>query len=263
MTEFEKELVRFVSGYLDAGVSAEDYVKAFSQRLLDSVGQQNKPKEEPVELEKDATQFIFDKGFNITPYQAKTIAEHFYELGQKSKGQLVKYPLDHPLGCDNSGNNIYELEKEIDDKEMFNRLMLFIDTCWGDFFRLDERDDMKEWLSNHFYGSSEKSEIPTNLDEAAEAYSALEYDCHSETDAFYAMLQREAFKAGAEWLAEQGETDSFQVLMDEVHMYGDSNMPSEKFPYCYMKLPGGIEGNYYLGEEFKEGDELIVQIRKK
>jgi hypothetical protein len=44
MTEFEKELVRFVSGYLDAGVSAEDYVKAFSQSLLDSIGRQSKPK---------------------------------------------------------------------------------------------------------------------------------------------------------------------------------------------------------------------------
>ena len=36
--DVEKELVRFVSGYLDAGVSAKDYVKAFSQRLLDSLG---------------------------------------------------------------------------------------------------------------------------------------------------------------------------------------------------------------------------------
>lgn len=34
MTEFEKELVRFVSGYMDAGVSAEDYVKSFAERLL-------------------------------------------------------------------------------------------------------------------------------------------------------------------------------------------------------------------------------------
>ncbi len=34
MTEFEKELVRFVSGYMDAGVSAEDYVKTFAERLL-------------------------------------------------------------------------------------------------------------------------------------------------------------------------------------------------------------------------------------
>lgn len=52
MTAFEKELVRFVSGYLDAGVSAEDYVKAFSKRLLDFIGRQIKPKvSEDVETE--------------------------------------------------------------------------------------------------------------------------------------------------------------------------------------------------------------------
>ena len=30
--------------------------------------------------------FCFDKGFNITPYQAKTIAKHYYELGFKRIG---------------------------------------------------------------------------------------------------------------------------------------------------------------------------------
>lgn len=35
MTNFEKECVAFVSGYMEAGVSAEDYVKAFAERLLD------------------------------------------------------------------------------------------------------------------------------------------------------------------------------------------------------------------------------------
>ena len=59
MTEFEKELVRFVSGYLDAGVSAEDYVKAFSQRLINSIGQQSKPKVSK-ELEEYASQAGFD-----------------------------------------------------------------------------------------------------------------------------------------------------------------------------------------------------------
>lgn len=42
--------------------------------------------EQPVvDLERDAVQFCFDKGLNITPYQAKTIASHFYELGKNSK----------------------------------------------------------------------------------------------------------------------------------------------------------------------------------
>ena len=50
-------------------------------RIIDSL-QQEQPE---VDLERDAVQFCFDKGLNITPYQAKTIASHFYELGKNSK----------------------------------------------------------------------------------------------------------------------------------------------------------------------------------
>ncbi len=35
----------------------------------------------PKDIEKDATQFCFDKGFNITPYQAKEIATHYLMIG--------------------------------------------------------------------------------------------------------------------------------------------------------------------------------------
>lgn len=38
-----------------------------------------------VDLERDAVQFCFDNGLNVTPYQAKTIASHFYELGENGK----------------------------------------------------------------------------------------------------------------------------------------------------------------------------------
>lgn len=47
--------------------------------IIDSL-QQEQPE---VDLERDAVQFCFDKGINITPYQAKMIAHHFYELGMK------------------------------------------------------------------------------------------------------------------------------------------------------------------------------------
>lgn len=84
MTEFEKELVRFVSGYLDAGVSAEDYVKAFSQRLLDSIGRQSKPKvseglEE--EIQSFASRFYHETG-NLP--LVSDIARHFAQW-QKEK----------------------------------------------------------------------------------------------------------------------------------------------------------------------------------
>lgn len=40
----------------------------------------------PKNIETDAVMFCFDNGFNITPYQAGTIAKHYYELGFKRIG---------------------------------------------------------------------------------------------------------------------------------------------------------------------------------
>lgn len=40
------------------------------------------------DFERDAVSFCIDNGLNTTPYIAKTIAKHFYELGiQQSKGE--------------------------------------------------------------------------------------------------------------------------------------------------------------------------------
>ena len=37
------------------------------------------------------------------------------------------------------------------------------------------------------------------LDEAAEEYASVDYDCQDESNSFYNMVQVDAFKAGAEW----------------------------------------------------------------
>ena len=37
------------------------------------------------------------------------------------------------------------------------------------------------------------------LDEAAEEYAGVNYDCQDESNSFYNMVQVDAFKAGAEW----------------------------------------------------------------
>lgn len=47
-----------------------------------------------VDLEKDAVQYCFDKGLNVTPYQAKTIARHFYILGLKNNIPVTQITLD-------------------------------------------------------------------------------------------------------------------------------------------------------------------------
>ena len=82
MTEFEKELVKFVSGYLDAGVSAEDYVKAFSKRLLDSIGRQCEPKV-CEELGEEINRWMgsadcFPEGVGISPLPKEDIKNGSY-----------------------------------------------------------------------------------------------------------------------------------------------------------------------------------------
>lgn len=48
-----------------------------------------KKQEQPeVDLEQEAVQFCFDKGLNLTPYQAKTIARHFFERGQRRAAEM-------------------------------------------------------------------------------------------------------------------------------------------------------------------------------
>lgn len=64
-------------GFFDAKLSGIYDVMA----IIDSLQQE----QQEVDLERDAVQFCFDKGLNVTPYQAKTIARHFYELGKNSK----------------------------------------------------------------------------------------------------------------------------------------------------------------------------------
>lgn len=85
-----KEVEKHIKEVKDAAKRFRPNMGFFSMKLsgiydvmaiIDSL-QQEQPE---VDLERDAVQFCFDKGLNITPYQAKTIARHFYELGKNSK----------------------------------------------------------------------------------------------------------------------------------------------------------------------------------
>ena len=79
-----------------------------------------------------------------------------------------------------------------------------------------------------------KSE-PQGLDEAEDEY-ARSYD--------FQRTETEAFKAGAKWMAEQGETVEGEIVCAVAH-------PHEN------KVIARINGNYNFG------DKVIVQIRKK
>jgi hypothetical protein len=61
-------------------IDTDDYETELFE-IIDSLQQE----QQEVDLERDAVQCCFDKGLNLTPYQAKTIASYFYELGKNSK----------------------------------------------------------------------------------------------------------------------------------------------------------------------------------
>lgn len=88
--------------------------------------------------------------------------------------------------------------------------------------------------------------LPSNLDEAAEEYA--DYNSrrwHEDGDVYYDYSKiMDAFKAGAEWMTEQGETLEGEVMKD-----------------INNKLVVSAKG--LSGTETKFGDKVIVQIRKK
>lgn len=83
--------------------------------------------------------------------------------------------------------------------------------------------------------------LPSDLDEAAEEYAGV-------TDAFYHQIEIDAFKAGAEWMAGQGETHEAEII--------------ESVPWGGTKWRRCIK--VWLDDQFQaKGDKVIVQIRKK
>ena len=79
--EIERRLNNLPEDWLGAPVVYEEYMDILA--FLDYL-----PEQPEVDLERDAVQFCFDKGLNITPYQAKTIASHYYELGCRRTAEM-------------------------------------------------------------------------------------------------------------------------------------------------------------------------------
>lgn len=75
-------------GRADALKILEEFMKRKAEPVI-VIKQQE---QQEMDLEGDAVQFCFDKGLNVTPYQAKTIASHFYELGQSVMRERIANP---------------------------------------------------------------------------------------------------------------------------------------------------------------------------
>ena len=91
------------------------------------------------------------------------------------------------------------------------------------------------------YNLSQPS-LPSNLDEAAEDSWAV-YEYRESPRGLYSTCYVDGFKAGAEWMAGQGET------RDDITVTGDFDGKAHIFPIPSSK--------------FNPGDKVIVQIRKK
>lgn len=73
----------------------------------------------PKDIEKDATQFCFDKGFNITPHQAKEIATHYLMIGHNEgyvEGRKNAHIPAKELGLPSSMDFKQEWSEEEKDK---------------------------------------------------------------------------------------------------------------------------------------------------
>lgn len=94
----------------------------------------------------------------------------------------------------------------------------------------------------------EQPSLPSNIDEAAEEYS--ENILANNEDLQDAI--EDAFKEGAKWMAEQGETKQGVVTKDDFIQFADDT---------YIDLDPKLE----LTPAFalKDAKEVIVQIRKK
>lgn len=94
----------------------------------------------PKDIEKDAVQYCFDKGLNVTPHEAKTIATHYLMIGHNEgyiKGRkdahIPARELGLPKSMDFNQEPELDLEKEID--KTINECTNGYDFDWEKFAR--------------------------------------------------------------------------------------------------------------------------------
>lgn len=109
----------------------------------------------------------------------------------------------------------------------------------------------------------EQPSLPSNLDEAAEKYAIRGFssnaDPYEETIAYQA--DKDAFKAGAEWMAGQGVMDSIEGTVcgrvyDHINIRYTDDVGITLKPRNISHIPVDVN-------KYKIGDKVIVQIRKK
>ena len=181
------------------GCEFESQGEAVKGEILDTL------QEQPVDLEKEIEKFLNESG---APYVwcndeeqkewCGIIAKHFYELGREHQRTLdadlgsPKYERGFEDGMEYERKNKEQPVCE-DDEKYFSMLEGFLNTCWGEYFLLHEREDFQNWIENRLKPVCRKQEVCEGLEEAAEEYAS---------DEMMSGLAERAFKDGARWQAE-------------------------------------------------------------
>lgn len=95
----------------------------------------------PKDIEKDAVQFCFDKGINITPYQAKQIATHYLMVGHNEgyvEGRKNAHIPAKELGLSSSMD--YKQGWSEEDEEMLNSCISSIEEAKENRYAYKETD---------------------------------------------------------------------------------------------------------------------------
>lgn len=103
----------------------------------------------PKDIEKDATQFCFDKGFNITPYQAKEIATHYLMVGHNFgyvEGRKNAHIPAKELGLPSSMDFKQEWSEE--DEKIRRNLMSLLANMRGDRITEETYQKYYPWLKD-------------------------------------------------------------------------------------------------------------------
>ena len=102
-----------------------------------------------------------------------------------------------------------------------------------------------------FINSLPDEEPSKDLEEAANEYAGVNYDCETETDAFYHHVQKEAFIAGVKWQKKQMMKEAVGAkVWESKHGVRDLEMDSWR---AYLKA---FEG-------FKKGERVKMIIVKE
>lgn len=160
MTDEEKEL------YAAKQVAFQQGFKLGVERMHKKMTKKPVELENEIDLDNDMKDWrkkialLFGGANGEQSQELRNAFSHFYELGRQSKEQIV---------CG-------------DDEKYISILEGFLNTCWGEYFLLHEREDFQNWIENRLKPIYRKQEVCEGLKEEIERYQEEHFEYNSEFD---------------------------------------------------------------------------------